>query len=133
MHLSTYSCIHTRWLPECIPGKHVTKTRHKKIYLCVAQTETRELQERLQLEKEAWEENYKKKHDTWLLQKERELKEQVRKERDKEIELVIARLEEDSCATREESEKAMEMKMRSVCCSLWGDFEFSIQVLLWST
>jgi len=86
--------------------------------LCVAQTETRELQERLQLEKEAWEENYKKKHDTWLLQKERELKEQVRKERDKEIELVIARLEEDSCATREESEKAMEMKMRSVCCSL---------------
>ncbi|KAL8567610.1 hypothetical protein ACOMHN_054423 [Nucella lapillus] len=50
-------------------------------------TEVRELQERLQLEKEAWEENYKKKHDTWLMQKERELKEQVRKERDKEIEL----------------------------------------------
>ena len=86
--------------------------------MCVAQTETRELQERLQLEKEAWEENYKKKHDTWLLQKERELKEQVRKERDKEIELVIARLEEDSCISREESEKALETKMRSVCCSL---------------
>ncbi|KAK7506382.1 hypothetical protein BaRGS_00002494 [Batillaria attramentaria] len=75
-------------------------------------TEVRELQERLQLEKEAWEENYRKKHDTWLAQKERELKEQVRKERDKEIELVIARLEEDSCAAREESEKSAETKIR---------------------
>ncbi|XP_076449494.1 centrosomal protein of 131 kDa-like isoform X2 [Babylonia areolata] len=75
-------------------------------------TEVRELQERLELEKEAWEENYKKKHDTWLMQKERELKDQVRKERDKEIELVIARLEEDSCAAREENEKVTETKLR---------------------
>ncbi|KAK7111870.1 centrosomal protein of 131 kDa-like [Littorina saxatilis] len=74
--------------------------------------EVRELQERLQLEKDAWEENYKKKHSTWLLQKERELKEQVRKERDKEIEIVINRLEEDACLAREESEKAAETKIR---------------------
>ena len=50
------------------------------------------------------------------MQKERELKEQVRKERDKEIELVIARLEEDSCVSREENEKALETKIRSVRC-----------------
>ena len=78
------------------------------------QTEMRELQERLQLEKDAWEENYKKKHDTWLMQKERELKEHVRKERDKEIEVVITRLEEDACLAREESDKVAEAKLRSV-------------------
>lgn len=74
----------------------------------------RGLQERLQLEKEAWEENYKKKHSTWLAQKERELKEQAHHERDKEIELVITRLEEDACAAREEIDKSSEAKIRFV-------------------
>ncbi|PVD37615.1 hypothetical protein C0Q70_00211 [Pomacea canaliculata] len=74
--------------------------------------EVRGLQERLQLEKEAWEENYKKKHSTWLAQKERELKEQAHHERDKEIELVITRLEEDACAAREEIDKSSEAKIR---------------------
>lgn len=84
------------------------------IFLCPfnLQREVQELQERLQLEKEAWEENYKKKHSTWLAQKERELKDQVQRERDKEIELVIARLEEDSCSAREENEKVVEAKIR---------------------
>lgn len=49
-----------------------------------------------------------------MLQKERELKDQVRRDRDKEIELVISRLEEDATASREETEKAAEHKIRFV-------------------
>ena len=66
------------------------------------------------MEKASWEENYMKKQETWMLQKERELKDQVRRDRDKEIELVISRLEEDATASREETEKAAEHKIRSV-------------------
>lgn len=42
------------------------------------QSEIRNLQEKLKLEKESWEENYMKRHETWLVQKERELREKVR-------------------------------------------------------
>ncbi|XP_041362383.1 centrosomal protein of 131 kDa-like isoform X2 [Gigantopelta aegis] len=75
-------------------------------------TELRELHERLKLEKESWEENYMKKKETWLAQKERELKEMVRKERDQEIDLVIRRLEEDATASREDCERTAENKIR---------------------
>ena len=64
------------------------------------------------LEKQAWEENYKKKEETWLLQKERELKEQVRRDRDKDIELVLRRLEEDNQAAREECERVAENRIK---------------------
>jgi len=46
--------------------------------------------------------------EAFLLQKERELKEAVRRDRDKEIDLVIHRLEEDMHQQREEHEKATE-------------------------
>lgn len=78
------------------------------------QIEIRELKDRLAVEKASWEENYMKKQETWMLQKERELKDQVRRDRDKEIELVISRLEEDATASREETEKAAEHKIRFV-------------------
>lgn len=76
--------------------------------------EIRELKDRLAVEKASWEENYMKKQETWMLQKERELKDQVRRDRDKEIELVISRLEEDATASREETEKAAEHKIRRI-------------------
>ena len=76
------------------------------------QTETRELHERLRLEREAWEENYMKKKETWLAQRERELKEAVRRERDQEIDLVIRRLEEDATATRDECQQTADNKIR---------------------
>ena len=41
------------------------------------QTELQNLKEQLAIEKAAWEENYKKKQETWLLSKERDLKEHV--------------------------------------------------------
>lgn len=76
------------------------------------QSEIKEMQERLRVEKEAWEANYMKKQETWLTQKERELKANVRKDRDKEIELVIARLEEDSVTSREECERTAENRIK---------------------
>ena len=39
---------------------------------------------------------------------------QIKKDRDKEIELVIERLEEDASNTREESERTTEQKIRFV-------------------
>ena len=44
--------------------------------------------------------------DNILAQKERELRDQVKRDRDKEIELVIHRLESETTLSREESERA---------------------------
>lgn len=44
--------------------------------------------------------------EVWLLTRERELKEEVRRCRDKEIELAIQRLEEETNGAREECERA---------------------------
>lgn len=46
--------------------------------------------------------------EVWLLTRERELKEEVRRGRDKEIELAIRRLEEETSGAREECERAAE-------------------------
>ncbi|KAL3877372.1 hypothetical protein ACJMK2_035090 [Sinanodonta woodiana] len=78
------------------------------------ETEIRELKEKLAIEKQAWEENYMKRHDNWLMQKERELREQVKKDRDKEIEMVITRLEEESTAAREDCEKVAENRIKRI-------------------
>lgn len=48
--------------------------------------------------------------EAWLLSRERELKEEIRRGRDKEIELVIHRLEADMTLAREESERAAESR-----------------------
>lgn len=58
--------------------------------------EIRQLKEKLEAEKEIFKENLMKKQDTWTSAKERELKDKARKERDKEIEMVISQLEEDN-------------------------------------
>ena len=47
-----------------------------------------------------------------LMGKERELRERLRMERDKEIEVVITRLEQETASVKEESEKAAESKIR---------------------
>nr|XP_005988104.1 PREDICTED: centrosomal protein of 131 kDa isoform X2 [Latimeria chalumnae] len=78
------------------------------------QAEIKALKERLDIEKQAWEENYMKKEEAWLLARERELKEDVRKGRDKEIELVIQRLEEETSVTKEECERAAESRIKRV-------------------
>ncbi|XP_062447436.1 centrosomal protein of 131 kDa isoform X4 [Rhea pennata] len=78
------------------------------------QTEVKVLKDRLEIEKQAWEANYMKKEEAWLLSRERELREEVRKERDKEIELVIQRLEADMSSAKEECERAAENRIKRI-------------------
>ncbi|XP_036392275.1 centrosomal protein of 131 kDa [Megalops cyprinoides] len=78
------------------------------------QAEIKALRERLEIEKQTWEENYMKKEEAWLLSRERELKEEVRRGRDKEIELAIQRLEEETSGAREECERAAENRVKRV-------------------
>ncbi|XP_078257511.1 centrosomal protein of 131 kDa isoform X2 [Rhinoraja longicauda] len=78
------------------------------------QVEIQSLKERLEIEKQAWEENYMKKQEAWLLARERELKEEVRKGRDKEIELVIQRLEEEVRISKQECERVTENTIKHV-------------------
>lgn len=57
--------------------------------------------------------------EAWLLTRERELKEELRRERDKEIELAIWTLEEETSKDKEECERAAENRWvrarRGVC------------------
>ncbi|KAM6951681.1 centrosomal protein of 131 kDa [Aplochiton taeniatus] len=78
------------------------------------QVETKALRERLEIEKQTWEENYMKKEEAWLLSRERELKEEVRRGRDKEIELAIQRLEEETSGARDECERAADNRVKRV-------------------
>ncbi|RVE59877.1 hypothetical protein OJAV_G00193350 [Oryzias javanicus] len=70
------------------------------------QMEMEVLQERLDIEKKTWEESYRKKEEAWMLSREREMKEELRRERDKEIELAIWTLEEETSKDKEECERA---------------------------
>ncbi|NXL59535.1 CP131 protein, partial [Chordeiles acutipennis] len=78
------------------------------------QAEVKVLKDQLEIEKQAWEANYVKKEEAWLLSRERELREEVRKERDKEIELVIQRLEADMSSAKEECERAAENRIKRI-------------------
>ncbi|XP_028287624.1 centrosomal protein of 131 kDa isoform X2 [Parambassis ranga] len=78
------------------------------------QVEMKTLQERLDIEKQTWEENYKKKEEAWLLSRERELKEELRQERDKEIEIAIWTLEEETSKDKEECERAADNRVKRV-------------------
>ncbi|NXJ94965.1 CP131 protein, partial [Corythaixoides concolor] len=78
------------------------------------QAEVKLLKDRLEMEKQAWEASYMKKEEAWLLSRERELREEVRKERDKEIELVIQRLETDMSLAKEECERAAENRIKRI-------------------
>ncbi|XP_027018926.2 centrosomal protein of 131 kDa isoform X2 [Tachysurus fulvidraco] len=78
------------------------------------QVEMKALLERMEIEKQTWEENYMKKEEVWLLTRERELKEEVRRARDKEIELVIQRLEAETSIAREECDRAAENRVKRV-------------------
>ncbi|XP_063749586.1 centrosomal protein of 131 kDa isoform X3 [Eleginops maclovinus] len=78
------------------------------------QLEMKALHERMDIEKQTWEENYKKKEEAWLLSRERELKDGLRRERDKEIELAIWTLEEETSKDKEECERAADNRVKRV-------------------
>ena len=84
-----------------------------RVCVCVfVQSEIQNLKEQLEIEKESWEQNYLKRQESWITQKERELKEQVRKDRDKEIEQLILRLEAESTSSRDELERTAENRIK---------------------
>ncbi|XP_037546895.1 centrosomal protein of 131 kDa [Nematolebias whitei] len=76
------------------------------------QMEMKVLQERLDMEKQTWGENYKKQEEAWMLRRERELREELRRERDKEIELAIWTLEEETSKDKEECERAADNRVK---------------------
>ncbi|NWY61844.1 CP131 protein, partial [Chionis minor] len=78
------------------------------------QAEVKVLKDQLEIEKQTWEASYMKKEEAWLLSRERELREEMRKERDKEIELVIQRLEADMSSAKEECERAAENRVKRI-------------------
>ncbi len=55
-----------------------------------------------------------KKQENWVIQKERELKEQIKRERDKEIELLITRLESETATSREEADRTADNRIKLV-------------------
>ncbi|XP_044529367.1 centrosomal protein of 131 kDa [Gracilinanus agilis] len=105
--LEENSCVVTKALrEEYEKGREEQERRH--------QLDMKALKERLEVEKEAWEANYLKKEEAWLLKRERELKDEVRKVRDKEIELVIQRLEADMTLSKEECEQTAENRIKRI-------------------
>lgn len=87
-------------------GKGEQERRH--------QMELQALKEQLEVERQIWQANCAKKEEAWLLNRERELREEVRRGRDQEIELVIHRLEADTTLAREESERATESRVKRI-------------------
>ncbi|XP_061611324.1 centrosomal protein of 131 kDa isoform X10 [Phyllopteryx taeniolatus] len=78
------------------------------------QAEIKKLQEHFEQEKMNWEEEYRKKQEVGLLRHERQLREELRQERDKEIQLAIWTLEEESNKDKEECERAAQNRLNRV-------------------
>ncbi|XP_061562148.1 centrosomal protein of 131 kDa isoform X3 [Phycodurus eques] len=78
------------------------------------QAEIKKLQEHFEQEKMNWEEEYRKKQEVELLRHERQLREELRQERDKEIQLAIWTLEEESNKDKEECERAAQNRLNRV-------------------
>lgn len=74
--------------------------------------EVRNLTEKLEIEKQSWEENHLKKQGNWAQQTEREIREKLKRERDKEIELIIGKLEAESTLNREECERTADNRIK---------------------
>jgi len=79
---------------------------------CHPQNELKSFKEALELEKETWILSYKKDQTKRISERETEIRDQCKRERDKEIELVIERLESDATQSRAELEQAMDNRLR---------------------
>ncbi|XP_045693497.1 centrosomal protein of 131 kDa isoform X2 [Phyllostomus hastatus] len=76
------------------------------------QVELQALKDQLEVERQMRQASCARKEEAWLLERERELKEEIRRDRDKDIELVVRRLEADMTLAREESERAAEGRIQ---------------------
>ncbi|CAF1478867.1 unnamed protein product [Adineta ricciae] len=73
--------------------------------------EIQSLKEKLEIEKQNWEENYMKQQETFFASKERQLREQMKQERDREIEKIITRFEAETSSTKEEAERTADNRV----------------------
>ncbi|XP_061565059.1 centrosomal protein of 131 kDa [Cololabis saira] len=78
------------------------------------QVEMKVLQERLDLEKQSWEESYKSREEAWMLSREHALKQELRQDRDKEIQRAIWTLEEETSRDKEECDRAAESRVKRI-------------------
>ncbi|PNF24240.1 hypothetical protein B7P43_G15006 [Cryptotermes secundus] len=76
------------------------------------QNEIKSLKEALEIEKEAWINSYKKDQATYISRLESEIRNQCKRERDKDIELVIERLEAEATQSKTELEQATDNRLR---------------------
>ncbi|KAJ8983980.1 hypothetical protein NQ317_008685, partial [Molorchus minor] len=74
--------------------------------------EIRLLKESSQIEFETWQNNFKKQQAQLLAEKEGAIREQCRRERDREIEAVIDRLENEACENKAQLEQSTENRIR---------------------
>ena len=72
----------------------------------------RDIKLRISVEKEQWLESQKQKQTADLMSREREIRAALLNERNKEIELVISKLEEQSALQKEENHATMECRMK---------------------
>ena len=86
-------------------------------FIVVIQAQIRQLQEQMAVEKEVWQENYRKKQDALLMQKERELQMHVKGERDKDIDNVMQQLLKENQAALDECEREAEKRIKFVFSS----------------
>ncbi|XP_034241621.1 centrosomal protein of 131 kDa isoform X2 [Thrips palmi] len=96
------------------------------------QNEMLQFRESLKAEKEAWAETYQQQQKQTLSQTTNEIRDQLKRERDREIEVVIERLESEATISREEREKAAENRLRRVREQLTAelrDVELSLNTL----
>jgi len=78
------------------------------------QAQIRQLQEQLAVEKEVWQENYRKKQDAQMMARERELQQRVKQARDAEIERVMQQLLTDNQQAIDECEREADKRIKYV-------------------
>lgn len=71
------------------------------------------LKEKSELEMETWKNNFVKQQNAKLAEKETQIREYYRKERDREIENIIERLEAEATETKTQIEQTTENRIRS--------------------
>lgn len=76
--------------------------------------ELRSKEDRFGAERQAWEENLLRSQAAEMMTKEREMRVKLREERDREIEMVISKLEEETASCKEETERAAEARVRRI-------------------
>ena len=74
--------------------------------------EIQEVKDKLASERQHWEDTLLKQQETSLAGKERELREQMKQERDREIEKIISQFESDTTSTKEETERTAESRVK---------------------